>query len=52
VTGHGYWARLRSEDTTDIIANDLKDSGPMYVRVHSSDKYIEFDGGNDWKKVG
>ncbi|HZD68976.1 MAG TPA: hypothetical protein VFA45_08705 [Actinomycetes bacterium] len=52
VAGMGYWARLGSEDTTDIIANDIKDSGPMYVRVHASDKYIEFSGGNDWKKVG
>jgi hypothetical protein len=43
-SGNGYWARLRSPDTTDIIANDLKTDGTMYLRVLSSDKYIEISG--------
>jgi hypothetical protein len=49
---HGYWARLSSEDTSDIIANDLKDSGTMYLRVHSSDKYVEIGGAATFHKVG
>jgi hypothetical protein len=40
----GYWARLSSEDHGDIIANDFKESGSMYLRVQPSDKYIEITG--------
>lgn len=43
-SGGGYWARLRSEDTTDIITNDVKDSGFMYLRVHATDAYVEING--------
>jgi hypothetical protein len=42
--GAGYWARLSSSDTADILANDLKESGTMYLTVRSSDKYIEISG--------
>jgi hypothetical protein len=42
--GHGYWARLSSSNNSDIIANDLKDSGTMYLRVEPSDKFIEISG--------
>jgi hypothetical protein len=40
----GYWARQSSEDHADIIANDLKSSGSMYLRVQPSDKYVEING--------
>jgi pyruvate/2-oxoglutarate dehydrogenase complex dihydrolipoamide acyltransferase (E2) component len=40
----GYWARLSSETTSDIIANDAKESGTMYLRVKASDKYVEISG--------
>jgi hypothetical protein len=40
----GYWARLSSENTSDIIANDAKESGTMYLRVKASDKYVEISG--------
>ena len=43
-SGNGYWARLSSTDTGDIIANDLKESGTMYLRVQPSDKYVEISG--------
>ena len=49
-TNGGYYARLKSEDTSDIITNDLKDSGVMYCRVHASDAYIDFSGG-PWVRV-
>jgi hypothetical protein len=38
--GPGYWARLRSSNGSDIIANDLKD-GPMVLTVLKTDKYVE-----------
>jgi hypothetical protein len=44
VDGNGYWARLSSSDTADMIANDLKEKGTMYLTVRSSDKYIEISG--------
>jgi hypothetical protein len=50
--GYGYWARLSSTDTSDIIANDGKDSGTMYLRVASSDKYVEISGDVVFHKVG
>jgi hypothetical protein len=31
-------------DTSDILANDLKTTGTMYLTVRSSDKYIEISG--------
>ena len=49
--GYGYWARLSSTDTSDIIANDGKDSGTMYLRVASSDKYVEISGDVVFHKV-
>lgn len=52
VESYGYWARLSSSDTSDIIANDLKDSGTMYFTVHSSDKYVEISGDVVFHKVG
>jgi hypothetical protein len=52
VGGHGYWARLSSSDTSDIIDNDLKSSGTMYLRVRSSDKFIEISGDVVFRKVG
>jgi hypothetical protein len=42
--GNGYWARLSSSDTSNILANDLKEKGTMYLTVRSSDKYIEISG--------
>ena len=42
--GNGYWARLSSSDTSDILANDLKTTSTMYLTVRSSDKYIEISG--------
>jgi hypothetical protein len=49
--GYGYWSRLSSTDTSDIIANDGKDSGTMYLRVASSDKYVEISGDVVFHKV-
>jgi pyruvate/2-oxoglutarate dehydrogenase complex dihydrolipoamide acyltransferase (E2) component len=43
-SGMGYWARLADPDGDNILANDVKESGTMYLRVHPSDKYIEISG--------
>jgi hypothetical protein len=40
----GYWARLSSENSSDVIDNDFKSSGTMYLRVQLSDKYINIGG--------
>ncbi len=45
-----YYARLSSDNTSDIIANDLS-NGPMFVRIRSTDKFIQFTGNCEWKKV-
>jgi hypothetical protein len=46
-----YYARLRSDDTSSIIANNLT-SGPQRMTVRSSDGYVEFSGGCEWTKAG
>ena len=46
-----YYARLKTDDTTSYIANNLS-SGPMRMTVRSSDGYVEFSGGCEWRKVG
>jgi hypothetical protein len=44
-SGMGYWARLSGPDTAnDVTANDVKERGTMYLRVRSTDKYIEIVG--------
>jgi hypothetical protein len=43
-----YYARLRTDDTTSYIANNLS-SGPMRMTVRSTDGYVEFSGGCTWK---
>jgi hypothetical protein len=44
-SGMGYWARLSGPDTAnDVITNDVKERGTMYLRVRSTDKYIEIVG--------
>jgi hypothetical protein len=43
-SGMGYWARLADPDGNNILANDVKESGTMYLRVHPSDKYVEVSG--------
>jgi hypothetical protein len=43
-SGMGYWARLADPDGNNILANDVKESGTMYLRVHPSDKYVEISG--------
>ena len=50
-SGMGYWARLADPDGNNILANDVKESGTMYLRVHPSDKYIEISGAT-FHKVG
>jgi hypothetical protein len=45
-----YYARLSSDNTGDIIANN-NSSGPMTVRVRRTDKFVEFSGGCTWRKV-
>ena len=45
-----YYARLRSDATTDIIANN-NSTGPMTMRVRPTDKFVEFAGGCTWRKV-
>jgi hypothetical protein len=50
-SGMGYWARLADPDGDNILANDVKESGTMYLRVHPSDKYIEISGAT-FHKVG
>jgi hypothetical protein len=47
----GYWARLADPDGNNILANDVKTSGTMYLRVHPSDKYVEIRGAT-FHKVG
>jgi hypothetical protein len=39
-----YYARLSSDDTSDIIANNSS-TGPQTVRVRPTDKFVEFSGG-------
>jgi hypothetical protein len=46
-----YYARLKTDDTSSYIANNLS-SGPMRMTVRSSDGYVEFSGGCEWAKVG
>ena len=46
-----YYARLKTDDTTSYIANNLS-LGPMRMTVRSSDGYVEFSGGCEWRKVG
>lgn len=41
--GMCYYARLSSDQTSDIIANDVKE-GPMLMTVRASDKYVEIRG--------
>lgn len=37
-SGMGYWARLSGPDTVDdVITNDVKEKGTMYLRVRSTD---------------
>jgi hypothetical protein len=50
-SGMGYWARLADPDGNNILANDLKESGTMYLRVRSTDRYIEISGAT-FHKVG
>jgi hypothetical protein len=45
-----YYARLRSDDTSDIITNNSS-TGPQTLRVRTSDKFIDFSGGCEWRKV-
>ena len=40
----GHWARLSSENGSDIIANDVKQNGSMYLRVVASDACVEIRG--------
>jgi hypothetical protein len=46
-----YYARLSSDNTNDIIANNIT-SGPQTVRVRSSDAFVEFSGGCTWRRSG
>jgi hypothetical protein len=46
-----YWARLADPDGDNILANHIG-TGPMTLRVRSSDKYVELNGGCEWRKVG
>lgn len=50
-SGMGYWARLADPDGNNILANDVKESGTMYLRVRPTDKYIEISGAT-FVKVG
>jgi hypothetical protein len=43
-----YYARLRSDDTSDIIANNSS-TGPQTLRVRTTDKFVEFSGGCEWR---
>jgi hypothetical protein len=43
-----YYARLRTDDNSDIIANNIT-SGPQRMTVRSTDGYVEFSGGCEWK---
>jgi hypothetical protein len=46
-----YYARLRSDDTSDIITNNSS-TGPQTVRVRPTDKFVEFSGGCEWGGTG
>ncbi|MCR6489298.1 hypothetical protein M8542_41430 [Amycolatopsis sp. OK19-0408] len=49
--GHGYWARLRDDSGTDIIANDLKaNGGPMRFTAKKGE-YVEISGGCTFTKI-
>jgi hypothetical protein len=50
-SGMGYWARLADPDGDNILANDVKESGTMYLRVRASDKYVQISGAT-FHKVG
>jgi hypothetical protein len=47
--GECYYARLSSDDPSDIIANNLT-KGRQTVRVRTTDKFIEFNGGCTWQR--
>jgi hypothetical protein len=46
-----YWARLGDPDGDNIHANHIGE-GPMTLRIRSSDKFVELNGGCEWRKVG
>jgi hypothetical protein len=48
--GQCYYARLKTDNTTSYIANNLS-SGPMRMTVRSTDGYVEFSGGCEWRKA-
>ena len=48
-SGMGYWARLADPDGDNILANDVKESGTMYLRVRASDKYVQISGATSHK---
>lgn len=50
-SGMGYWARLADPDGDNILANDVKESGTMYLRIRASDKYVQISGAT-FHKVG
>jgi len=45
-----YYARLRSDETSDIIANNITE-GPQTVRVRPGDAFVEFSGGCTWRRA-
>jgi hypothetical protein len=48
--GHGYWARMRTDNPHDIITNDLKvDGGPMRFTTKAGE-YVEISGGCTFTK--
>ena len=49
--GGCYYARLKTDDTSSYIANHLG-SGPITVRVRTTDGFVEFSGPCEWRRVG
>ena len=45
-----YWARL-ADPNGDVIFANHGGSGPMTLRVASTDKFVELRGGCAWRKV-
>jgi len=48
--GGCYYARLSSDQTSDIIANNISE-GPQTMRVRVTDAFVEFTGGCAWGRT-
>ncbi|MGW4127936.1 hypothetical protein [Amycolatopsis japonica] len=49
--GHGYWSRMRSDNTHDTIANDFNASGGPMRFTTKVGEYVKISGGCTFVKV-